>query len=99
MTPSSNQLHLWGGGDLFHCIQNGLFLLFFHVFAVLVLIVFAQELRWESQNMTSDVLEQKLKALCTEDCRSVTKYEEGWFCFKLFFLQVFSLWQPDHSDT
>ena len=72
MTPSSNQLHLWGGGDLFHCIQNGLFLLFFHVFAVLVLIVFAQELKWASQNITSDVLEQKLKALGTED---VIRYE------------------------
>ena len=86
MTPSSNQLHLWGGGDLFHCIQNGLFLVFFHVFAVLVLIVFAQELKWESQNITSDLLDQKLKALCTEDCRSAIKYDQrDGFRFQAFF--------------
>ena len=36
---------------------------------------------WESQDMTSDLLDQKLKALSAEECRSVTKYEEGWFCF------------------
>src|SRR6187455_766575 len=36
---------------------------------------FAQELEWESQDMTSDLLDQKLKALSAEECRSVTKYE------------------------
>ena len=44
--------------------------------------------QWESQDMTSDLLDQKLKALCTEDCRSAIKYEEGWFSLSSFFFRL-----------
>ena len=61
---------------------------------------FAQELEWESQDITSDLLDQKLKALSAEECRSVTKYGEGWFCFlKTSSFQVVSLQQPDLGDA